>query len=103
MGSGKSSIHHYATPIRAGSVIVEVAGRIEFDDCFYFLDSIVKRLPCDAFVVSKKIIEDWRKEEIQIEQTNINPINYERVVKLNMTGCHNLISPYDHRWFGKYI
>ena len=102
MGGGKASIHHYVTPIRAGSVIVELGGQIELDDCYYFLNSIVKRLPCDSFVVSKEIIENWRKEEIEAEQSNINPINYERVVRMNLAGCHKWISPYDHRWFGKY-
>jgi len=103
MGGGKAPIHHYATPVRAGRVIVEVGGQIELDDCFYFLDSIVKRLPCNAFVISKEILENWRKEELEIEQTNINPITYERVVKLNMSGCHRWISPYDHRWYAKYV
>lgn len=102
MGGGKSPIHHYVTPVRAGSVIVEVGGHIELDDCAYFLESIVSRLPCDAFVISKEILEKWKQEEDEIERKNINPINYERVVKLNMNGCHGWISPYDHRWFNKY-
>ena len=103
MGGGKSPIHHYVTPVRASSVIVELGGHLEMDDCFYFLDSIVKRLPCDAYVISKEILEQWREEEKKIEMQNINPISYERVVKQNMSGCHKWISPYDHRWFGKYI
>lgn len=103
MGGGKSPIHHYATPVRAGSVLVEVGGHIELDDCLFFLDSILKRLPCDAMVVSKEIFAKLRAEELEQERTNINPISYERVVKLNMRGCHKWISPYDHRWFGKYV
>lgn len=103
MGGGKSSIHHYATPVRAASVLVELGGHLEMDDCFFFLNSIAKRLPCDAVVISKEILEQWRKEEIEEEEKNINPISYKRVVQQNMTGCHKWITPYDHRWYGKYV
>jgi len=30
MGSGKGSIDHYATPVKAGRVIIEVGGHCEF-------------------------------------------------------------------------
>lgn len=102
MGSGKSPIHHYATPIRASQMIVEVGGRIELEDVSYFLNSLVKRLPCDSFLVSKEILEAWRQEELDIEAKNLNPITYRRAVENNLAGCHKWISPYDHRWFGKY-
>ncbi|XP_017490084.1 PREDICTED: 39S ribosomal protein L16, mitochondrial-like [Rhagoletis zephyria] len=102
MGGGKSAIHHYATPIRAGSVIVELGGHIELEDCQFFLESLAKRMPCQAFVVSKELLEQWRQEELAIEQQNINPLSYQRVVQQNMSGCHRWITPYDHRWYGKY-
>ena len=102
-GGGKANIHHYATPIRAGSVIMELGGRIELDDCYYFLNAIAQRMPCDAFVVSKEILEKWRQEEIEMEKQNLNPITYERVVRNNMAGCLKWVSPYDQRWFGKYV
>lgn len=30
MGAGKGSIDHYATPVKAGQVIIEVGGEIEY-------------------------------------------------------------------------
>jgi len=30
MGGGKGSIDHYVTPIKAGRVIIEIAGHCEF-------------------------------------------------------------------------
>lgn len=103
MGGGKSSIHHYVTPIRAASVIVEIGGHIEFEDCFFYLDSLAKRLPVDAVVISKEMLEQWKKEEEEIEKTNINPINYKQMVDYNMSNCKQWLSPYDIRWYGKYL
>ena len=102
MGGGKANIHHYATPIRSGQVIVEVCGRIQFEDCYYFLEAVAKRLPCDAFAVSQQILEEWEKEEKELTEKNINPFTFERVIKYNMQGCHKWVTPYEKLWFGKY-
>lgn len=32
MGGGKGAIHHYVTPVKAGRVIMEVSGPVEFDE-----------------------------------------------------------------------
>lgn len=37
MGGGKSAIDHYATPIKAGRIIIEVAGRCEYAEVGIFL------------------------------------------------------------------
>lgn len=102
MGGGKAPIHHYVTPVRAGSIIVEIGGHIELEDCAYFLEAIMAKLPCDTYIVTKELLEQWKKEEEQQAKMNINPINYEYAVKNNMAGCHKWISPYDHRWYNKY-
>lgn len=36
MGAGKGSIDHYCTPIRTGRIILEVAGKCEFDEVSSF-------------------------------------------------------------------
>jgi len=102
MGGGKASIHHYVTPIRAGQVIIEIGGQIEFDECYYFLESIAKRLPCDALPISQEILDHWDREEQELREKNINPYSFERVIKHNMQGCHRWVSMYDKIWFGKY-
>ncbi len=30
MGGGKGPIHHYVTPVKAGRIVVELAGRVDF-------------------------------------------------------------------------
>lgn len=37
MGGGKGPIDHYVTPVKAGRVILEVAGHCEFFEVFRFL------------------------------------------------------------------
>lgn len=31
MGGGKGAIHHYATPVKAGRIVFEMGGYVEFD------------------------------------------------------------------------
>ena len=101
-GGGKGSIHHYVTPIRAGHVIVEVGGQVTYEDCYYYLESVCKKLPCDAFPVSQEILDNWEKEEKELSENNINPYSFERIIKYNMQGSESWLSPYEKLWYGKY-
>jgi large subunit ribosomal protein L16 len=103
MGGGKGNINHYVTPVRAGRVIVEVGGHVEFEEVAYFLQDVVFKLPLDAMCIQNSTLEELRIEEQQRKAENINPINFERAIKNNLLGCKSLISPYDEYWFGKYI
>lgn len=37
LGGGKGSIDHYCSPVRAGRVILEIAGDCEFDEVSFYL------------------------------------------------------------------
>ena len=37
MGGGKGSVDHYVTPVKAGRIIIEVAGECEFSEVFWML------------------------------------------------------------------
>lgn len=37
MGGGKGPINHYVTPVKAGRVIVEVAGKCQFEEASSFI------------------------------------------------------------------
>jgi len=39
MGGGKGSIDHYVTPVKAGRIIIELAGECEFSEVFWMLVS----------------------------------------------------------------
>lgn len=40
MGGGKGSVHHYATPVKAGRIIIEVGGKVEFEEVYPFLNRV---------------------------------------------------------------
>ncbi|KAG4078030.1 hypothetical protein HA402_002081 [Bradysia odoriphaga] len=103
MGGGKGAIDHYVTPVRAGRVIIEVGGTIEFQEVKKLLTTIVKRFPFKAKVVSQEMMEQMAAEEARNERDNINPYTKKYVIQNNLSGCRNWLSPYDHRWFGKYL
>lgn len=67
------------------------------------LELVAHKLPFAAKVVSQQMLEEMAKEEERLEQENLNPYTFKYVVQNSLGGCHNWISPYDRRWFGKYI
>lgn len=104
MGGGRPSIHHYETPVKAGRVIVEVGGKIEFEEIYYFLNSVTARLPFPAMTVSADILAELKKEQEDVNRRNVNPINYRRCIEKNLLNCKvdNAWS-YDDIWHGRYI
>nr|SVE76016.1 EOG090X0DE4 [Daphnia hispanica] len=103
MGGGKGAIDHYVTPIKAGRVIVEVGGKCEFVEVFTFLNEVAHILPFKAKATSYELMKAEKIEEKNLEASNINPYTIEYVIKNNMGGCHNWISPYDKKWFFKHV
>lgn len=67
------------------------------------LELVAHKLPFAAKVVSQQMLEEMAKEEERLEQENLNPYTFKYVVQNKLGGCHNWISPYDRRWFGKYL
>lgn len=102
MGGGKLKIHHYVTPVKAGRVIIEIAGRCEFEEVKYMLDTVCNFLPVDAMPISQSIMDDLKKEKLELDSKNINPFSFEYVIRKNMTNCHQWLSDYDLKWYGKY-
>lgn len=103
MGGGKGPIDHYVTPVKARRVILEMGGKCEFIEVKPILELVAHKLPFAAKVVSQQMLEEMAKEEERLEQENLNPYTFKYVVQNSLGGCHNWISPYDRRWFGKYI
>lgn len=102
MGGGKGAIDHYVTPIKAGRVIVELGGKCEFAEVKGFLKEVADKLPFKAEAVSQELMETRKAREEQLEKENLNRYTMKYVIRNNMGGCHNWLSPVDHKWFGKY-
>ncbi|XP_023950384.1 39S ribosomal protein L16, mitochondrial [Bicyclus anynana] len=103
MGGGKGAIDHYVTPIKAGRIILEVAGKCEYAEVKDMLRIVSERLPFKAEPVSQEILEKKAEDEKWREENNHNKYTLKYIMLNNMGGCHRHMSRYDHRWHGKYI
>lgn len=103
LGGGKASISHYVTPIKAGRVIVEVAGEFLWEEVRPWLTSFANKMPFEAIAVNQDLLDRLNKEERRLEETNENPYTFEWLVRNNMFDCHNKLSPLDKKWFGRFV
>ncbi|KAI4500831.1 hypothetical protein M0802_004042 [Mischocyttarus mexicanus] len=103
MGGGKGAIHHYATPVKADRVIIEVGGNIQYFQVKKVLKDIAAKCPFKAMAVSQEMLD--RKAEMvkKFEENNLHPWTWKYIIQNNMGGCHNWISPYDKLWYMKYM
>jgi large subunit ribosomal protein L16 len=102
MGGGKGAIDHYVTPVRAGRIILELGGRCEYREVKDFLQTYANQLPFKARAVSHEMLV--KEEEIKQwqEENNLNPWSMKYVMQNNLGGCHQWMSPKDHKWFGDF-
>ncbi|XP_063360043.1 large ribosomal subunit protein uL16m [Cydia amplana] len=103
MGGGKGAIDHYVTPIKAGRVILEVAGKCEYQEVWQMLKIVAERLPFQAEAVSQEIMEKKADNEKWQEENNQNKYTMKYVIQNNMGGCHRMLSPFDHYWYGRHL
>lgn len=101
-GGGKASITFYATPVKAGRVIVELGGHCEFEEVRFFMEAVAQKLPCYAWATSQEELEDYKQKMQESKESNINPITKERVAKLKMNDSEHIMSKYDKMWNFNY-
>ncbi|XP_055685577.1 39S ribosomal protein L16, mitochondrial [Lutzomyia longipalpis] len=102
MGGGKGAIDHYVSPIKEGRVIMELGGHLEYPEAYKILQLVAHKLPFKALVVSQEIMEKRQAEEEERKRSNTNHYTMKYVIQNNFGGCHNWLSPFDHKWFGRY-
>lgn len=103
MGGGKGSISHYVTPVKAGRVIVEVAGDLYWEEVEPWLSKVAEKMPFEAMAVNQNLLERLEAEEKRLAETNANPYTFEWLVRNNIMDCHSHLSPKDRVWFGKFL
>lgn len=103
MGGGKSSIDHYATPVRTNRIIIELAGLIEYAEAVDTLKMIADRLPFNAIPVSQQLLDKNKAQKEAAQKNNLNPYTMKYAIQNNLTGCHTWLRPTDHFWFGEYL
>ncbi|XP_014211762.1 39S ribosomal protein L16, mitochondrial [Copidosoma floridanum] len=102
MGGGKGAIDHYVTPVKAGRVIIEVGGPVEWPEVKEALREVALRMPFKAKAVSQKVLDIMAEDEKYLEENNENPYTMKYIIQNNFGGCHKWISPTDKFWFGKH-
>ncbi|XP_038036008.2 large ribosomal subunit protein uL16m [Anas platyrhynchos] len=102
MGGGKGPIDHYVTAVKSGRLVVEVGGRCEFEEVEPFLAQVARKLPFPAVPVSRRSLQEMRREEEERRLNNQNPWTFERVVAANMLGMRKYLSPHDLELKGRY-
>jgi len=103
LGGGKGSVKYYGTPIRAGRVILEVGGNVYWEEVQPWLENVCKMLPFEAIAVNKDLLERLNKEEKRLQEANENPYSFEWMVRNNVFDCQRYLSPYDQKWFGRFV
>lgn len=103
MGGGKGPIDHYVTPIKAGRVIIEVGGHVDFEEIKPLLQQVCYKLPVDAIPISNELLQKIKREEEKLERKNINPFTIERVIDYKMHDSAQWISKYDRKYYTKYV
>lgn len=102
MGGGKGSIDHYVTPVKAGRIIIEVGGMVQFEEVFNLLRLIAEKMPFKAEPISQQMLEEEEANKKYKEEQNLNPFTFQYALENNFLGFRKFASPYDYRWFGKY-
>lgn len=103
MGAGKGSIYTYCTPVRAGTVILEMGGHVEFCEIFPLLNGVAQMLPVDAIAVEEAFFKQLEKEKKELDKKNMNPMSLKYLIDNNFGGCKSYLNYYDTVWYGKYI
>lgn len=103
MGGGKAKVHHYETPVRAGRVLIEIAGIGEFGEVERILSTICKKMPLYAMPISQTMMDDIKREKMEIDANNYNPFEYRDLVRRNFSDSQRFTSPKDALWGGTYF
>jgi len=102
MGGGKGNIKSYITPVKAGRVIVEVGGKVTWEETQPWLSRVAACLPMECIAVSAEQLERLDKEEQRLAEENTNPHTMEWMIRNNIMNCQHYLSPYDTKWMGKF-
>lgn len=86
-----------------GRVIIEFGGKCEFKEVEPFLTDVANKLPFKAMAVSQEMLDKQKEQEKWQEENNQNHYTMKYLIQNNMGGCHKWLSPWDLKYFCKYV
>ena len=102
MGGRKQNIKHFVYPVKAGRIILEVGGHMEFEECEKWLNHVAVNLPMKARAVSVDKLRQEEGKERRYQQENLNPFNFMYCAKNNFVGIKQEISKYEWMSGGRH-
>lgn len=103
MGGGKAKVHHYETPIKAGRILIEVAGIGDYGEIEPVLKALCRKLPLYAMPISQEIMDNLKAEKLELDAKNYNPFEYRTLVRKNFSNSQLEVGRYDAQWGGTYF
>lgn len=100
MGGGKSKVHHYETPVRAGRVLVEMGGIGDFAEIEHILETVCKKMPIYCRPITQQIMDELKEEKQNIDANNFNPFDYRELVRDDYSNSRHRLKPHDMLWGG---
>lgn len=67
------------------------------------LERIASILPFKAMAVSQEILDKEQAKEVWLKENNQHLWTWKYMIQNNMIGCHRWVSPFDKKWFNKYL
>lgn len=103
MGGGKTKVHHYETPIKAGRVIFEIGGIGQYGEVSAILENLAKRMPFFCMPISQEIMDNLKEESKQIAERNYNPFDYRDLLRRNIGDSRRHADPLEVKWGGVFF
>lgn len=102
-GGGKSKVHHYETPIKAGRIIFEIGGIGLFEETERLLTNLSNKMPIYTMPISQEIMDKIEAEKVKMDAENFNPFEYRYLIRNNFSGALKKIDRWERRWGGTYF
>lgn len=68
-----------------------------------FLTDVANKLPFKAMAISQEMLDKQKEQEKWQEENNQNQYTMKYLIQNNMGGCHKWLSPWDMKYFCKYV
>lgn len=88
--------------MKAGRIIFEFGGHVEFEQILKMLLGIIWKMPFDAMPITQEFFDDYKQELEARKRKNVNPLTLEHAIKNNFAGCHDYLDFRDQIFYGKY-
>lgn len=103
MGGGKTKVHHYETPVKAGRILIELGGPGQFCEIERSLNTICLKMPLYCRPISQRMMDELKEEKMKLDAENYNPFEYKYLLRNNFSNSRREIPSREMLWGGTYF